>query len=81
MESPKEKSNKLSKPEAEDSDQNKKPFMRFYSLVLELVVMNLALIMGGYYLDDFLGTSPLVILLGTFAAMAGTIWLLLKSLK
>ncbi|GAB4252168.1 MAG: hypothetical protein Tsb0034_30930 [Ekhidna sp.] len=55
--------------------------MRFYAVALELVILNLVLILGGYYLDDFLSTSPLAILTGTFLAMGGTIWLLLKSLK
>ncbi|WP_370088891.1 AtpZ/AtpI family protein [Ekhidna sp.] len=55
--------------------------MKFYGLAFELVALNLALILGGYYLDGFLSTSPIFILVGTFLAMAGTIWLLLKALK
>ncbi|WP_424962944.1 hypothetical protein [Ekhidna sp.] len=43
--------------------------------------MNLILIIGGYYLDVYLSSSPVIILITTFLAMAGTIWLLLKSLK
>lgn len=81
MESPKEKKPKPLKPEFTNTDQGKKPFMRFYALAFELVIMNVALILGGYYLDFYLSTSPLIILFATFLAMAGTIWLLLKSLK
>jgi len=55
--------------------------MRYYALALELVVLNLILIMGGYFSDKYLTTSPLFILVGTLLAMAGTIWLLLRSLK
>ncbi|WP_462240292.1 AtpZ/AtpI family protein [Ekhidna sp.] len=54
--------------------------MRFYALAFEMVILNLALILGGYYLDNYLGSSPIAILIGTFLAMAGTIWLLLKFL-
>ncbi|WP_420576904.1 AtpZ/AtpI family protein [Ekhidna sp.] len=55
--------------------------MKLYGLVFELIVMNLILIIGGYYLDEYLSSSPVIILITTFLAMAGTIWLLLKSLK
>ena len=79
MESPKE-NNTPSTPE-KDPTKDKKTFMNYYALAFELVAMNLALIVGGYYLDDFLNSSPAAILLGTFLAIAGTIWLLLKSLK
>ena len=68
---------KPSKPEKVEA----KPFMKYYALAFELVAFNLALILGGYYLDEFLRTSPAFILLGTFLATAGTIWLLVKSLK
>lgn len=79
MESPKtKKSHKPSKPEEENRE---KSYMKFYGLAFELVALNLALILGGYYLDEFLSTSPIFILVGTFLAMAGTIWLLLKALK
>lgn len=76
MESPKQKkTNKHSKP---DSEKN---FMRFYALAFELVVANLILILGGYYLDEYLSTSPVFILIGSFLSMAFTIWLLLKLTK
>lgn len=68
-------------PKSNDPNEEKKSYMRFYSLAFELVIMNLILIFGGYLLDDFLRSSPIFILLGTFLAMAGTIWLLLKALK
>lgn len=68
----------ISKP---NPDKDPKDFMRFYSLAFELVVMNVGLILGGYYLDKFLKSSPALILLGVFMAMAGTIWLLLRSLR
>lgn len=55
--------------------------MRFYALAFELVFANVALIFGGYLLDDFYSTSPLFILLGAFIAMAMTIWILLKFSK
>lgn len=55
--------------------------MKFYSLAIELVVMNLVLIVGGYFLDEWLALSPLFVLIGTFLAIAGTIWLLLKWTK
>ena len=81
MESPKKQSNhKLSKPDNQ-SEKSDKSFMRHYAIVFELIVLNLALMIGGYYLDEYLASSPVVILIATFLAMAGTIWLLLKSLK
>ena len=55
--------------------------MRFYALAFELVVANLILIIGGYYMDDFLSSSPVFILIGSFMAIAVTIWLLLKLTK
>ncbi|WP_420316882.1 AtpZ/AtpI family protein [Ekhidna sp.] len=55
--------------------------MRFYALAFELVVMNLVLILAGFYLDDYLSTSPIFILFGVFLSLAGTIWLLLKFSK
>ena len=39
--------------------------MKFYALAFELVALNLALILGGYYLDSLLSTSPIIILIGT----------------
>ena len=75
MESPKKKGDRPSKPKSE------KNFMRFYALAFELVVANLILIIGGYYLDDFLSSSPAFILVGSFMAIAFTIWLLLKLTK
>lgn len=81
MESPKKQSShKHSKLDTQEKG-NDKSFMRHYALVFELIVLNLVLIMGGYYLDDYLSSSPVIILMATFLAMAGTIWLLLKSLK
>ena len=80
MESPKTKNN----PKPSKLDQNQKDdksYMKLYGLVFELIVMNLILIIGGYYLDEYLSSSPVIILITTFLAMAGTIWLLLKSLK
>ena len=62
-------------------EKDPKGFMRFYSLAFELVLMNVSLILGGFLADRYLQTSPLLILIGTLLAMAGTIWLLLKSLK
>ncbi|WP_462253101.1 AtpZ/AtpI family protein [Ekhidna sp.] len=55
--------------------------MKFYALAFELVALNLILIVGGYYLDDYLSSSPAIILIATFLSMGGTIWILLKSLK
>ena len=52
--------------------------MRFYALAFELVAANLIFILGGYYLDSSTQLSPLFILLGSFLAIALTIWLLLK---
>ena len=80
MESPKKSNHKHSKPEYQ-ANQEDKSFMRYYALAFELVVLNLVLIVGGYYLDDYLSSSPVAILIATFLSMTGTIWLLLKSLK
>lgn len=55
--------------------------MRHYALVFELVVMNVALIVGGYYGDQYFSSSPIIILVATFLSMTGTIWLLLKTMK
>ncbi|MEM9894860.1 MAG: hypothetical protein AAF789_00705 [Bacteroidota bacterium] len=66
-------------PEKASKDSN--PNMRPYALAFELVVMNIAIIVGGYYADEFLGTSPVCILAGTLLATSGTIWLLIRYLK
>ncbi|SNS54031.1 Putative F0F1-ATPase subunit Ca2+/Mg2+ transporter [Ekhidna lutea] len=80
MESPKNKSShRHSKPDPENSQE--KSFMRFYSLAFELVVMNLVLIIAGFYLDEYLNTSPVFILTGVFLSLSGTIWLLLRFTK
>lgn len=75
MESPKTRK----KQQTPDSD--KKNFLKNYALAFELVIMNAALIIGGYFLDDYLSSSPVAILLATFLSMACTIWLLLKSIQ
>ena len=72
MGSPNQKSNKHLKP------KGNRNFMRFYALAFELVLANLILIIGGYYLDETLASSPLFILVGALLAMTFTIWLLLK---
>lgn len=55
--------------------------MRFYALAFEVVVANVLLIVGGYYLDKALVTSPTFIISGTFLSMGFTIWLLVKFSK
>jgi hypothetical protein len=68
-------------PSSEPSPKgNSNPF-RFYGVVFELVIFNIVLIVGGYYLDLHLSSSPVFILVGTFLAVAGTIWLLIKRLQ
>ncbi|MEM0938534.1 MAG: AtpZ/AtpI family protein [Bacteroidota bacterium] len=52
--------------------------MQKYALAFEVVVADFLLIVGGYHLDDFLSTSPLFILVGTFLSMGFTIWSLIK---
>ena len=38
-------------------------------------------VIGGYYLDEYLGTSPLFILVVTLAGMGGALYRLIWSLK
>ena len=78
MESPKKANLKHSKP---NSKKDEKSFMRFYALAFEVVVANVLLIVGGYYLDKALVTSPTFIISGTFLSMGFTIWLLVKFSK
>lgn len=75
MESPKRKKDTPLKPKQE------KNFMRFYALAFELVVANLMLILGGYFLDLQFSSSPVFILMGSFLSITFTIWLLLKFTK
>lgn len=60
---------------------NNKETYKYYTLAIQLVLVNVGLILGGYYLDLILNLSPLFILLATFLSMACTIWLLTQSLK
>lgn len=78
MEIPKKINDKFSKLE---DGKVRRRYMRPYALVLELVILNIGLIVGGYYADAYLQTSPIMILTATFISIGGTIWLLLKTLK
>ena len=76
MENPKEKQSKFS-----THNSGKNAFIRFYALAFELVILNLILIGGGYFLDRYLATTPIFVLIGVFLGMFGTIILLLKFSK
>lgn len=47
----------------------------------EFATTIVACVVGGYYLDGYLGTSPLFMLVFTVAGMGGAIYRLLWSLK
>ena len=75
------KNDKFSRPNRLNFKRAEKPFMKFYALAFELVVMNAALIIGGYFLDQYLSTSPAMILVGVLLAVSGTIWLLIRAIQ
>jgi F0F1-type ATP synthase assembly protein I len=54
---------------------------RFAAMGLEFGGTIAAAVIAGYYLDDYLGTAPLMTLLLTLAGMYGALRLLLWSLK
>ncbi len=54
---------------------------RFLAVGTEFAVSVVAGVMAGYYLDGYLGTTPLFILLLTVGGMAGALYRLLWNLK
>ncbi|MCP4460042.1 MAG: AtpZ/AtpI family protein [Cytophagales bacterium] len=62
-------------------DKGSSSYLKFYGLAFELVIFSIVVIWGGYALDQHLNTEPLLILVGTVIAVAGTIKLLLVRLK
>ena len=62
-------------------DKGSSSYLKFYGLAFELVVFNIVVIWGGYALDQYLGSEPVLILIGTVIAVAGTIKILLYRLK
>ena len=54
---------------------------RFAALGTEFGVTIVAGVVAGYYLDEWLGTSPLMILLFTIGAFAGAIVRMVAMLK
>lgn len=79
MESQRQKS-KHSRLDREVKKARDTSFMKYYAIAFELVVMNVAIIVGGYYLDMYFNSSPALVLTATLLAMGATIWLLLKAL-
>lgn len=54
---------------------------RYAALGLEFATVVVAGVIGGYYLDQYLSTAPLLTLLLTAGGMFGALRLLLWSLK
>jgi len=54
---------------------------RFAALGTEFGATVVAGVVLGYYLDDWLGTAPLFILLGSVGALAGSVWRMTVMLK
>jgi len=54
---------------------------RYVAFGTELAVSVIAGLMGGYYLDEYLGTSPLFLLLLTVGGSIGALYRLLWNLK
>lgn len=54
---------------------------RFAALGTEFGVTIVAGVVAGYYLDEWLGTSPLMILLFTIGAFSGAIYRMIAMLK
>jgi F0F1-type ATP synthase assembly protein I len=54
---------------------------RYAAFGMEFAAIVVGAVLAGYYLDEFLGTSPLMILLLTVGGMIGAVRRLLWSLK
>jgi F0F1-type ATP synthase assembly protein I len=54
---------------------------QFLGVGFEFAGVVIACVIGGYYLDDYLGTSPLFILLLTLGGMTGALYRLLWMLR
>ncbi|MEQ9299249.1 MAG: AtpZ/AtpI family protein [Cyclobacteriaceae bacterium] len=65
------------------SKPNPKPdhtYARLSGITFELLALNLIIIGGGYYLNEFVGSKfPWILLLSTFLSVAATIFYLLKK--
>lgn len=69
-------------PEPQDSqDSQKMKGARFAALGSEFGVTIVAGVVAGYYLDEWLGTSPLLILLFTVGAFAGAVYRMVAMLN
>jgi F0F1-type ATP synthase assembly protein I len=64
-----------------DPEKDPKSYLKFYGLAFELVILNVVAIWGGYELDQYFSTQPVIVLLGTAVAIAATIKLLLSRLQ
>jgi F0F1-type ATP synthase assembly protein I len=54
---------------------------RFLGVGFEFAGTIVACVISGYYLDDYLGTSPLFILVLTLGGMTGALYRLLRMLR
>ena len=66
-------------PEPDESQQMKGA--RFAALGTEFGVTIVAGVVAGYYLDDWLGTGPLFLLLVSLGAFGGAIYRMVAMLK
>ena len=65
------------------SKPNRKPentYARLSGITFELLALNLIIIGGGYYINEYIGAKfPWPLLLSTFLSVAATIFYLLKK--
>ncbi|WP_374987993.1 AtpZ/AtpI family protein [Marinoscillum sp. MHG1-6] len=74
----KKKENHFSKP-SPDNDQAKN-YARVSGITFEILSLNLIIICGGYYLNEWLSTKfPWALLFSIFLSVAATIFYLLKK--
>lgn len=65
----------------ESGKKRKLDLMQASDLGLRLGITMVAFTYGGYWLDQWLGTSPLLLLLGAFIGFAGGTWLAVRAVN
>lgn len=68
------------KPSSKPNLEDKQNYPKAISVTYELLSLNLLIICGGYYLNEFAGTKvPWILIASIFLSVAATIYYLLKK--
>ena len=54
-------------------------YMKYSGMAFQMIGVMLGFILGGSWLDGYLGTSPLFIIVGSLVGVAGGLYLALKD--